>query len=113
MRFLTLLLLALFVLGRAHSAPAQTIGATSGTINGSIADESGAVLPGVTVTVSGSAQMGTRSMTSDDRGLYRFPNLPPGDYRLMYELPGFQTIVRDGIQYRARASRCPRDRQRQ
>lgn len=80
------------------SVSAQTIGATSGAINGVTTDESGGVLPGVTVTVSGTAQMGLRTAVTDERGLYRFPILPPGDYRLVFELPGFQTMVRDAIQ---------------
>lgn len=87
-----------FVLSLASSpVSAQTIGATSGSINGAVTDENGAVIPGVSVTVSGAAQMGARSVVTDERGLYRFTNLSPGDYRLVYELAGFQTLSRDAI----------------
>ena len=95
---IALLVGALSVLSSAGLASAQTVGATTGTINGAVTDESGAVLPGVTISVSGAAQMGVRTTVTDERGLYRFQSLPPGDYRLMFELPGFQAMVRDQIQ---------------
>jgi hypothetical protein len=95
-RILRLFLLC--VLAGSSPAVAQTVGATTGTIIGAITDESGGALPGVTITITGPAQMGVRAVVSDDRGGYRFPSLPPGEYLLLYELAGFQTTVRDGIQ---------------
>ena len=90
-------LLALIVSFSSLPALAQTIGATSGSINGAVTDESAATIPGATVTISGASQMGTRSTVTDERGLYRFTNLAPGTYRLVYELAGFQTLSREGI----------------
>lgn len=99
MRFsLALLVCVLSCSGFAGVADAQTVGATTGAINGTVTDSTGGVLPGVAITVTGAAQMGARAMTSDERGAYRFQNLPPGDYTLAFELAGFQTIVREGVQ---------------
>lgn len=77
---------------------AQTASVTTGAVNGWVTDESDAVLPGVTVTISGPAQMGTLSTATDEHGSYRFRALPPGDYKAVYELSGFRTIVREPIQ---------------
>src|SRR5262245_62712474 len=73
-----------------------------GTINGKISDVSGAVLPGVGVTVS-SPQLvgGQRTSVTDEQGNYRAGLLPPGVYSVKYELPGFKTLVREGIQVSA------------
>ena len=87
------LLLVLF----AASASAQTASSTEGTINGTVADSSGAVLPGVKITLSGPAVMGTPVTTTDQNGAYRFPALLPGDYKLVFEQPGFGTVTREGI----------------
>src|SRR5262249_16168152 len=71
---------------------------TTGSINGKVADASGAVLPGVTVTASSPSLMGVQTSVADTGGIYRFPALPPGTYALSYELPGFNTLKREGIQ---------------
>src|SRR5690349_17237514 len=70
---------------------------TTGTINGRVTDASGAVIPGVTVTLTSPVIQGERTALSDEAGNYRFLLLPPGTYRVSYELPGFQKLVRDGI----------------
>src|SRR5262245_31536409 len=85
------------LLSLAHSTPAQSIGVTTGSINGVVRDDHGDALPGATITLSGPAQMGTRQAVTDDRGGYRFPSLSPGEYRLLYELAGMQSLVREGI----------------
>jgi hypothetical protein len=83
----------------ASTAFAQGGGAsTTGSINGKISDTSGAVLPGVTVTVTSPSMMGVQTSVSDGSGLYRFPALPPGTYTVMFELPGFNTLKRENIQ---------------
>jgi len=69
----------------------------AGTINGRVADNSGAVIPGVTVTLTSPAIQGEKNIVTDEAGLYRFILLPPGTYTVKYELPGFKTIVREGI----------------
>jgi hypothetical protein len=84
----------------ALSSPAfaQGGGASStGSISGEIKDAQGGVLPGVTVTATSPAQIGALTAVTNDAGIYRFPAVPPGEYRLMFELAGFQSSVRDGI----------------
>src|SRR5438093_10665299 len=70
---------------------------TTGTINGKVADSSGAVLPGVTVTASSPSLMGVQTTVSDASGNYRFPALPPGTYTVTFELPGFNTLKRENL----------------
>ena len=77
------------------AAAIAQIGQTA-TLTGSITDASGAVLPGVTVTVSGEALIGgTRSSVTDANGVYRFPALPPGNYKLNAELSGFKQFSQE------------------
>src|SRR5262245_22982950 len=69
-----------------------------GSIAGTITDESGSALPGVTVTVTSSAlQVPELIKTSGGRGDYEFLELPAGAYRVTYSLAGFRTLVRDEI----------------
>jgi hypothetical protein len=80
------------------TAFAQGGGASStGSISGEIKDAQGGVLPGVTVTATSPAQIGSLTAVTNEAGIYRFPAVPPGEYRLAYELAGFQSSVRDGI----------------
>ena len=67
-----------------------------GTIGGTIKDEQGAVLPGVTVTLTG--KTGSRTAVSDATGQYRFPALEPGMYDVSADLSGFTKTGRTGIQ---------------
>jgi len=61
-------------------------------------DESGAVMPGVTVTAASPALLGGQTIAvSDTEGVYRFSELPIGDYSVSYELPGFQRYVREDV----------------
>src|SRR5215475_1642326 len=75
----------------------QTVSTTTGAINGTVVDATKAVLPGVTVTLSGPAVMGTPSSVTDQNGAFRFQALTPADYTLTFELSGFGKIVRDAI----------------
>ena len=70
---------------------------TTGSINGTVADNTGGMLPGVTVTASSPAMMGVQTAVTNESGTYRFPAVPPGTYSITYELPGFNTIKREGI----------------
>src|SRR5215213_1827601 len=70
---------------------------TTGAIVGTVTDESGAVLPGVTVTLSGAGVAGTPSTTTGENGTFRFPSLPPGEYNLSIQLQGFATVSREKI----------------
>jgi hypothetical protein len=68
-----------------------------GRINGTVTDNTGAVLPGVTVTASSPALIQPQVQVTSAEGDYRFLALPPGVYDLSYELSGFQSVKREGI----------------
>jgi hypothetical protein len=76
-------------------APIASAQQLTGNIYGYVADEQGARLPGVTVTLSGIGA--ARSQTSDAKGEYRFPNLSPGVYTLKYELQGFSFVTKTDV----------------
>lgn len=64
-------------------------------IEGQVVDESGAVMPGVTVTISSPAlQGGTRNTVTDAEGQYRFTALPAGTFQVTFELTGFTSVKR-------------------
>jgi hypothetical protein len=87
------------VLLTAAAAAAQV---QTGSIVGAASDGSGAVLPGVTVSLSGDRLIGgTQTVTTDASGTYRFDRLPPGDYVVKFELQGFRTVERTGIRINA------------
>ena len=69
-----------------------------GTLTGVITDPQGQVLPGVTVTATSTALIGTRTTVTEVDGRYRFPALPSGFYKLKFDLAGFSTLERDNIQ---------------
>src|SRR6185436_11720208 len=71
----------------------------TGTIAGTTKDASGAVLPGVTVTVTGPAlQRASASATSSADGTYRVTLLPPGTYDVKFELSGFSAVSRRAVE---------------
>ena len=70
---------------------------TTGEIIGKVTDDSGGVLPGVTVTLRGAAVAGMPTTVTSDTGVYRFPVLPPGTYEVEYTLTGFGVLKREGI----------------
>jgi len=90
-------LACLLCLGIAISVGAVVAQTTTGTISGSVADSSNAVLPGTSVLVRNSATGIERPALSDDSGRYRISNLPVGDYEVSASLEGFQKSVRTGI----------------
>src|SRR2546426_203650 len=65
-------------------------GSTS-ALTGRITDPTGAVLPGVSVTVTSIATNQTRTVVSAEDGVYRVPLLDPGAYRVRFSAPGFKT----------------------
>ena len=71
--------------------------AAGGTIEGTVTDESGAVLPGAAVTVRNTATGAMREATSDPAGLYRAPLLPVGPYEVTAALSGFATTRRTNL----------------
>jgi hypothetical protein len=92
-----LLICALLLVAASAAAQVQT-----GSIVGVASDPSNAVLPGVTVSMSGERLIGgVQTQVTDATGTYRFDRLPPGAYTVKFELPGFKTVTRDGIQISA------------
>ena len=82
------LVLAL-VLGAPAALPAQV---TSGSINGTVKDATGGVLPNATVTVANPSTGVTRTVTASDTGDFVVPNLPPGTYTIRVEAEGFKVL---------------------
>ena len=69
-----------------------------GAISGVVMDQSGAALPGVTVTLSSPGVIGGNQTTvSDGQGGYRFERLVAGRYTVKAELQGFQTVLQEGL----------------
>ena len=68
-----------------------------GRINGTVTDNTGAVLPGVTVTATSPALIQPQVPVTGTDGSFRFLALPPGLYDLGFELIGFQNVKREGI----------------
>jgi carboxypeptidase family protein len=71
--------------------------ATTGTVTGKVADSSGAVLPGVTITLQSPEVLGQFTAVTDANGVYRVGNLPPATYDVRAELAGFQTVLQKAI----------------
>src|SRR5689334_11749260 len=66
-------------------------------INGTVKDQTGAVLPGVEVLLTQTETGLTRNAVSDETGSYNLVNLPIGPYKLEASLPGFRTYLQSGI----------------
>jgi hypothetical protein len=89
-------LLAMF----AASSDAQNL--TSAGIDGFVSDDSGAALPGVTVTASSPALQVQQVVTvTDGQGRYRLIDLPRGTYAIKFELTGFDPLLRQGLELAA------------
>src|SRR5437763_13998683 len=88
MRRLSLMMLLVAALGAAASAQE-----TTGTITGVTSDQSGAVLPGVSVTIKNTNTNISRMVVTNETGLYTASLLPVGAYELTFELSGFQTVT--------------------
>jgi len=86
----------LLVLAAALLLP--SVAAAQGTLTGTVRDASGAVLPGVTVEANSPAIQGAvRTVVTDNAGIYRIIELPPGTYSLSFSLAGFSNVKRDGL----------------
>jgi hypothetical protein len=78
----------------AATAFAQSTGAT---LQGTITDEQGAIMPGATVVLTNVETGWTRDVVTDDRGWYRATALSPGKYEVKATLQGFATAIREGL----------------
>ena len=54
-------------------------------------------MPGVTVTITSPSMQGTRTDVTSTDGIYRFSAIPPGEYKVTYELAGFETQIREAL----------------
>lgn len=88
-------LLALVAAMTSHLCFAQTAGTAS--IQGSVTDVSGAVIPGATVTFKQAQTGSTRTTSTDGQGIYAFPNIPVGSYSVSVSAQGFQTFTQTGV----------------
>src|SRR4029453_9341799 len=76
-----------------------SLAAGQASIAGTVRDSSGGVLPGVTVEASSPALIEKlRAVTTDSTGQYRIVDLRPGTYAVTFQLPGFSTVKREGIE---------------
>jgi Carboxypeptidase regulatory-like domain/TonB-dependent Receptor Plug Domain len=92
-RLVAFALLAFLAAGVAPaSAQSQT-----GEIFGKVTDSTGAVLPGVTVTLTGPVLLQPLTAVTSETGTYQFPRLEIGAYTVKFELAGFRTVVREDV----------------
>ena len=73
-------------------AASAALGQTTGTIEGTVTDQSGDALPGVTVEIASPNLQGVRSAVTAADGHYRFPSVPPGVYTVTADLSGFGKV---------------------
>ena len=92
----TVTLLATALLLLAPSVSSAQIGG-SGSIQGTVVDQSKGALPGATVTATNVATGIVTVRQTTDAGVYALTPLTPGQYRVTVSLDAFQTFVRDGI----------------
>src|ERR1041385_5226987 len=81
-----------FLSGKAY---AQVSGAT---LSGTVTDATGAVIPGVTISIKNRATGIARTVTSDEAGLYSAPNLQAGNYDITATQAGFSTVMQSNIE---------------
>ena len=97
MKLRKMLALSLCVVAVVTTAGVSAAQDFRGRINGTVSDNTGAVLPGVTVTATSPALIQPQVQVSGAEGDFRFLALPPGVYEVTFELSGFQTVKREGI----------------
>ena len=90
-RHLSLALVSILLTG------GMAFGQATAELAGRVTDESGAVLPGVTVTATQTDTGFTRTVVTDGTGAWVMPGVPTGPYRLEVSLQGFRTYVQTGI----------------
>src|SRR5437773_11958955 len=91
-RLISSVLLLLFLLSQFALAQG-----TTGMILGTVSDTTGAAIPGATLTLRNVDTGFTRTVSTDEAGRYRAPQLALGRYEVTTELAGFQSEVRTGI----------------
>ena len=86
-RFLIIAAIAALIAG---SAFAQTTASLTGAVT-----TEGKPLPGVTVTISSPNLQGSRTAVTGENGGYQFSGMPPGDYKVTFELSGMGTVTKN------------------
>ncbi len=102
----SVLLLAVFLATFAHGRQALGQGVQTGTLTGIVRLPDNSGMPGVTVTIESRALQGKRTVVTGASGDYVFKFLPPGDYKIVFEIAGMQSLTRDasmGVGGEARA----------
>jgi hypothetical protein len=79
------------------AAPTAHAQGTTAVVSGTVVDETGGALPGVTVTIKHVETGLARTLVTNEQGRYRAPALEPGAYEILSELPGFETSVYRGL----------------
>src|SRR5258708_11477908 len=97
--------LTLFVLFLSALASAQS----TGTVTGTVADQSGAVVAKAKVTIHNEGTGDTRETTSNDSGYFSFGTVNPGTYTVKVSAPNFKSFERKGIAVRVGDVRDIRD----
>ncbi|HZS05532.1 MAG TPA: TonB-dependent receptor [Blastocatellia bacterium] len=82
------------------AAPPSLAQENTGSISGTVRDETGAAIPGAKVTASSPTLVRSLEVASDKEGVYRFPKLPVGTYTVAVEQGGFKTSRREGVELR-------------
>ena len=70
---------------------------TTGGMQGTVKDPSGAVVPNASVSVTTPTLVGSKEVLTDAAGYYRFANLPPGNYTIVVKAQGFDTLKREDV----------------
>src|ERR1700719_90704 len=68
--------------------------APTGSVSGTVTDQSAAVIPSATITITDKATSAARVVTANAEGLFSAPALPAGEYEVRGEVVGFKTLVR-------------------
>jgi hypothetical protein len=84
--------------------PAALFGQSSGALGGTVADPSQAVLPGATITAINNDTGVKTTASANNAGVYNFPALQPGIYKVTAEMPGFQTTTKTEVDVRMAGS---------
>ena len=94
MRFKVVMLALAALVATSSLTAAQQL---TGEVYGRVTDSSGAVLPGVTVTLTGPVLLQPLTAITSETGTYQFPRLSIGVYSVKFDLAGFKTVVNEGI----------------
>src|SRR5262245_64277418 len=79
-------------------SPAVHAQAFTATLQGTVTDSTGAVVPNANVTLVNEATNVKQTKVTDSRGAYLFTLVPPGVYKLTVDMKGFQTAVPKGME---------------